>query len=132
MFYGLEEIERRSSLLLLFFLSRSRHFSLSHSSLCLSLYIYIHIYIYIYFFFFFEPLDLLYAGHRSWHCVSQGHRSWYCMSQASVSSESTILSFLSWHPKNSSTAVLLSPLDSKFVSFISASIPLSLVSRPLV
>ena len=128
MFYGLEEIERRSSLLLLFFLSRSRHFSLSHSSLCLSLYIYIYIYI----FFFFEPLDLLYAGQISWHCVSQGHRSWYCMSQASVSSESTILSFLSWRPKNSSTAVLLSPLDSKFVSFISASIPLSLVSRPLV
>ena len=101
MFYGLQEIERRFSL---FFFSSAVAgiFSLSHSSLCLSLY---------YYNFFFEPLDLLCAGHRSWHCVSQGHRSWYCVSQASVSSESTILSFLSWRPTDSSIAVLLPSLD---------------------
>ena len=67
--------------------------------------------VFVFFFFFFEPLDLLCAGHRSWHCVIQGHRSWYCMSRASVSSESTILSFLSWRPTDSSTAVLLPSLD---------------------
>ena len=67
--------------------------------------------VFVFFFFFFEPLDLLCAGHISWHCVIQGHRSWYCMSQASVSSESTILSFLSWRPTDSSTAILLPSLD---------------------
>ena len=34
-----------------------------------------------------------------------------CSSQASVSSESTILSFLSWRPTDSSTAILLPSLD---------------------